>query len=139
MSRAGTIEQAPYAPCTQAEFIASAGTPCWPTCPIAPIGSLPQAAQALYILASPESPLAQRYCAPSPLQLQLAPADADPALTAHYAALLVGTRARAMAPALDRSLRLVADIQQALAKIAALPLGTALPSGGEDIGANAAA
>lgn len=126
----GTIEQAVRA-LYQAEFIAR-----WDAMladlSVAPIGSLPQAAQALYILASPESPL-RALLRSFATQLQLVPGT-DPALTAHYAALLA--IATGDGAALDRSLRLVADIQQTLAKLAALPLGTALPSGGEDIGAS---
>ena len=99
---------------------------------IAPIGSLPQAAQALYILASPESPM-RALLRSIGLQLQLPP-EIDPALNnARYAAIVGLTTGDGAA--LDRSLRLVADIQQSLAKIAALPLGTALPPGGDDIGA----
>ncbi len=99
---------------------------------IAPIGSLPQAAQALYIIASPESPLRALLRSIS-TQLRLPP-EADPAVAARYAALVGLTSGDGAA--LERSLRLVADIQQPLAKIAALPVGTALPPGGEDIGTN---
>ena len=103
---------------------------------IAPMTTLPQAAQALYILASPESPL-RAVLRSMAAQVQLAPAGAPPAsavaqATQHYRGLIdlvAGDGAT-----LERSLRLVADIQQQLAKIAALPVGTANPAGGEDIG-----
>ena len=100
---------------------------------IAPMTSLPQGAQAMYILASPESPL-RALLRSITVQLQI-PAGTDPAaaqLSQHFKPLtdlVTGDGA-----ALERSLRLVADIQQQLAKIAALPVGTAIPPGGEDIG-----
>ena len=92
---------------------------------IAPAGTLPQAAQAFYIIASPESPMRA-------LLRSMASQVQVPGAGARYAGL-VGIVAGDGA-ALERSLRLVADIQQQLAKIAALPVGTAAPAGGEDIG-----
>ncbi len=97
---------------------------------IAPIGTLPQAAQSLYVLASPESPLRALLRSMAPL-VQLPGAGA--AATARYAALAGLTTGDGAA--LERSLRLVADIQQPLAKIAQMPLGAAAPPGGEDLGA----
>ncbi len=93
---------------------------------IAPMPSLPQAAQALYIVASPESPM--RALVRS-LAAQLKLPDAGSSKYANLIALTAGDGA-----GLERSLRLVADIQQQLAKIAALPVGTAIPPGGDDIG-----
>ncbi len=95
---------------------------------IAPIATLPQAAQALYILASSDSPLRVLLRAAA-AQLQLPGGSAATARHAGLVALMGGDGA-----ALERALRLVADIEQQLAKIAALPVGTALPPGGEDIG-----
>ncbi len=95
---------------------------------IAPIASLPQAAQVLYILASPESPM-RALLRSAALQVQLPGREAA---TASYAGL-VGLIAGDGAP-LERSLRLITDIQQQFAKIAALPVGTPLPAGGEEIG-----
>jgi len=94
---------------------------------IAPMATLPAAAQALYILSSSDaSPLrallrsvAAQVAVPGPIGERYAP----------VAGLTGGDGA-----ALERALRLVADIQQQLAKIAALPVGTAPPAGGEDIG-----
>ena len=96
---------------------------------IAPIASLPQAAQALYIVASPESPMRALLRAAA-RQVQLPEGGAATARYAGLAGLMAGDGA-----ALERSLRLVADIQQQFAKIAALPVGTPLPVGGEEIGA----
>ena len=96
---------------------------------IGPVISLPQAAQSLYILASPESPL-RAVLKSVAAQVGLAPASP---VSQHYRPLIdlmTGDGA-----ALERSLRLVADIQQQLAKIAALPVGAVLPAGGDDIGA----
>jgi len=95
---------------------------------IAPAASLPQAAQSLYILASPESPL--RAVLGSMAAQVLLPPTSE--VTRHYKPLL--DLATGDGAPLERSLRLVADIQQQFAKIAALPVGTAIPSGGEDIG-----
>ena len=102
---------------------------------IAPMTSLPQGAQALYILASPESPL-RNLLRSVAAQLDFASGGtADPAATQvvqrykPLVDLVTGDGA-----ALGRSLRLVADIQQQLAKIAALPVGAPVPGGGEDIG-----
>jgi len=95
---------------------------------IAPIASLPQAAQALYIVTSPESPM-RALVRSAALQVQVP----DRAAAARYAGL-AGLAAGDGAP-LERSLRLITDIQQQFAKIAALPVGTPLPPGGEDISA----
>lgn len=92
---------------------------------IAPVATLPQAAQAFYIIASPESPMRA-------LLRSIAAQVQVPGVSGRYAGL-VGL-ATGDGAALERSLRLVADIQQQLAKIAALPVGTAAPAGGEDIG-----
>ena len=89
---------------------------------VAPVSSIGQAAQALYIFASPESPV-RALLRSMAAQLQGGPARYGPLV-----ALASGDGA-----ALERALRLVADVQQPLAKIAALPVGTALPPGGEDI------
>ena len=94
---------------------------------IAPIASLPQAAQAFYVLASPESPLRALLRS---MATQLQVPGIPPARYAGLTALATGDGAP-----LERALRLVADVQQPLAKIAALPVGTAAPAGGEDIGA----
>ena len=102
---------------------------------IAPMTSLPQGAQALYILASPESPLRSLLRSVA-AQLDLGSGGAVDAGAApviqRYKPLvdLIGGDGAA----LGRSLRLVADMQQQLAKIAALPIGTAIPPGGDDIG-----
>ncbi len=96
---------------------------------IAPVTSLPQAAQSLYILSSPESPLRT---AVRSIGAQLAldgPAGAPAA--AHFRPLI--DLAGGDGAQLERGLRLLADVQQPLAKIAALPVGTAAPPGGEDI------
>ncbi len=101
---------------------------------VAPMSSLPQGAQTLYILTSPESPLRsllQSIAGQIDLSGNAPEAGAAPVIQ-HYKPLVdlvTGDGA-----ALGRSLRLVADIQQQLAKIAALPVGTPIPSGGEDIG-----
>ena len=93
---------------------------------IAPIATLPQASQSLYILASAESPLRAL------LRSIAAQLGAPDVAAARYAGLLA--LAGGDGAALERLLRLTVDIQQPLAKIAALPVGTALPPGGEDIG-----
>jgi type VI secretion system protein ImpL len=95
--------------------------------------SLPQAAQDLYIMAAPESPL-RALLKSLAAQLQPGPPEAmaDGRLQ-HYRPLvdLVSGDGASLA----HSLRLLADIQQELAKLAALPVGTPLPPGGEDLGA----
>ena len=102
---------------------------------IAPMTSLPQGAQALYILTSAESPL-RNLLQSIAAQLDLSAGGplgpgAAPVIQRYKPLVdLVGGDGAA----LGRSLRLVADIQQQLAKIAALPVGTPIPGGGEDIG-----
>ncbi len=104
---------------------------------IDPSPTIGQAAQSLYILASPESPL----------RVLLRSVAAQVALKATNGAVLQALQhfqplidlGAGDGAALERSLRLVADIQQQLAKIAALPIGTAPPPGGDDIGAAVAA
>ena len=98
---------------------------------IAPIATLPQGAQAFYVLASPESPLRALLRS---MAAQVQVPGVPPARYAGLTALATGDGA-----ALERALRLVADVQQPLAKIAALPVGTAAPVGGEDLGAALAA
>ena len=95
---------------------------------VAPIASLPQAAQALYIVASPESPM-RALLRSAAAQVQLPEGGANTARYAGLNGLITGDGAP-----LERALRLVADIQQQLAKIAALPVGGGTPAGGEDIG-----
>ncbi len=105
---------------------------------VGPMTTIPQAAQALYILASPESPL-RALVQSAAAQLRLLPPGAAGGGTppivqavAHFGGLIdLGTGDGA---ALERGLRLVADFQQQLAKIAALPIGALLPPGGNDIG-----
>ena len=99
---------------------------------IAPLATLPQAAQALYIIASPESPM-RALLRSAGLALQLPPGPETGPVLARYAPLIA--RATGDNASLEHALRLVADIQQPLAKIAALPVGTAAPPGGDDIGA----
>ena len=103
---------------------------------IDPSTTIPQAAQSLYILASPESPLRTLLrSAAAQVKLQPAGPASAPILQAvqHFQPLI--DLGAADNPSLERSLRLVADIQQQLAKIAALPIGTSAPPGGDDIGA----
>ena len=88
--------------------------------------SLPQGAQDLYILTSPESPL-RALLVSAGQQLPPGPA------AGRYKAL--ADIAAGNGAALDRPLRLMADMQQQLAKLAALPVGAAIPPGGDDIGA----
>ncbi len=98
---------------------------------IAPMDTLPQAAQGLYILASPETPI-RTLLSGLATQLVLAPPAAGGRIDARYQPLI----ALAADPApIDRALRVMADLQQQLAKLAALPVGTPVPPGGEDIGA----
>ena len=85
---------------------------------VAPVASLPQAAQAFYIIASPDSP-ARALLRSMSQRVQLPPEAG--AATARYAGLAAITSGDGAA--LERSLRLVADIQQQLAKIAALLAG----------------
>ena len=107
---------------------------------IDPSPTIGQAAQSLYILASPESPLRVLLHALAVLlRLKATGPAGGPILQAvqHFQPLIdLGTGDGA---ALERSLRLVADVQQQLAKIAAFPIGTPLPAGGEDIGTALAA
>ncbi len=98
---------------------------------VAPINSLPQAARDLFVLSSAESPMRAVLLALAS-QLALAPPPAGARINARYAPLL----ALAADPApLDAALRVMADVQQQLAKLAALPVGTPIPAGGEDIAA----
>ncbi len=107
---------------------------------IDPSPTIGQAAQSLYILASPESPLrVLLHSVALQLQLKAAGPASGPILQAvqHFQPLIdLGT---GDGSSLERSLRLVADVQQQLAKIAAFPIGTPLPPGGDDIGAAVAA
>jgi type VI secretion system protein ImpL len=104
--------------------------------------SLPQAAQELFILASPQSPM-RALLASAARQVTLsqkpdAPPSTDPRrpgleVDAHFAALrtLVGDGPGAP---IDQPLQALYDMQQLLAKIANAPLGTAppaLPAGGD--------
>ncbi len=103
---------------------------------IDPSTTIPQAAQSLYILASPESPLRTLLqSVAAQVKLQASGPASGPTLQAvqHFQPLI--DLGAAENPSIDRSLRLVADIQQQLAKIAALPIGTSPPAGGDDIGA----
>ena len=99
---------------------------------VAPSANIPQAAQSLYIISSRDSPLRAlvRSVAAQVALPEIGPTGAAAARYAGLAAAGGGDGA-----ALERSLRLVADIQQQFAKIAQLPIGTAPPAGGEGIGA----
>ncbi len=98
---------------------------------IAPIPTVPQAAQSLYILSSAESPMRTL------LRSVAANLTAPDAVLTHFHALT--TLGNGDGVGLERTLRLIADIQQPLAKIAALPVGAPLPQGGDDIGSALAA
>ncbi len=94
---------------------------------VRPLLSLVQAAQDLYVLASPESPM--RALAAS-LAHELGGADAS--IGARYWPLIDAAPNPAGA-AIDPALRQLAEVQQTLAKLAALPVGAPIPPGGETI------
>ncbi len=106
---------------------------------VRPLQSLVQAAQDLYVLASPESPLRSVETSLAQ-QLRLGAPAGSPAaaLDTRYRALVNAAPGPAGAP-IDPALRQLAEIQQTLAKLAALPVGAALPGGGETVAAGLAA
>ena len=100
---------------------------------VAPFASLPQATQALYVISARDSPM-RALLRSIAAQVALPDLGQTAAAAARYAGL--AGAAGGDGAALERSLRLIADVEQQFAKIAALPVGTALPPGGEGIGAS---
>ena len=108
---------------------------------VRPLQSVVQAAQDLYVLASPESPM-RALLASLAHELDLPTANpggsaAALPVQAHYRTLI--DSAANGGAAIEASLRQLAEIQQTLAKLAALPVGAALPTGGETIAAGLSA
>ncbi len=101
---------------------------------VRPLQSLVQAAQDLYVLASPESPLRALEAS---LAHELA-LGAGTSTEAHYRRLIDAAGGPAGAP-IEAALRQMAEMQQTLAKLAALPVGAPIPAGGETIAAGLAA
>ena len=98
---------------------------------VRPLQSMVQAAQVLYVLASPETPL-RNLLSSLAQQLKLSAPAGSPAavLDSRYRSIVDAAPGPAGSP-LDPALRQLAEIQQILAKLAALPVGAALPGGGE--------